>query len=239
MLARLLECRGLDICSVLDSVDVPGLGSRSISSNDASCVLGIERLASVLRWHSADLFVVAGVSVPEDRMPLESGTGDLILRLVRDVSDLAPEASRRVMDYLRELPHQDRTQSFPPPPDAYGAFPLDVGGIIVRMLRNRNLDWLSATELMTMAGGPILSGSMIGSIGLGRKKVTPRFLSSCAVVLDVPVRDLAAIAGMEMPVPVNPLQPVAVDMGAMIWEARRLTAWQLRDARERVVHMFQ
>lgn len=232
MLARLLGRRGLDM---------PGVALRAgAAPSEVQAVIGgavpggpfLRRLAPVLGWHAADLFVVAGVPVPQDLAPLEPGAGDLAARLARDAMGLPPGSRARLVEFVRALPQQDRTQPVPPEPESYRQFAPGLGSALVRMLRNRNLGWLPATELLYRAGGPVLSGSMIGSVGLGRKDVTPRLLGSFAIVLGIPAGDLAAIGGMDLPDPAAPADPAAADAGVLAWEARRLTRWQVQQARD-------
>jgi hypothetical protein len=93
---------------------------------------------------------------------------------------------------------------------------------------------LPAMELIYRADGPILSGSMIGSLGLGRKEVTPGLLAAFATVLGIPTGDLAAIGGLECQFSADPADLDGGDMAALIWEARRLTAEQVRRAGEQI-----
>lgn len=236
MLTRLLSHKNLTASSLARRMNIPESDLQAVLDGAESNDTLVWKLAPELGLHVADLFVIAGMPVSEELAPVDAGIGRLVAGLVQDAMDLPPKSRTRVLEDLRRLPQQNRTQAAPViPNEVYERFPPGLGKILVLMLRNRNLDWLPATELIYRADGPILSGSMIGSVGLGRKEVTPRLLAAFAMVLGIPVADLAAIGGMRSQLANNPANLDLGDMAAMIWEARRLTADQVRQARERIL----
>jgi hypothetical protein len=235
MLARLLSRKGLSAGCLARRIGIPESDLQAVLDGAAPDGSLIWRLAPELGLHVADLFVIAGMPVPEDLAPVDAGIGRLVARFVLAAMELPPESRAQVLDFLRSLPQQDGTQSVPVVRDeVYERFPPGLGKVLVLMLRNRNFDWLPATELIYRAGGPILSGSMIGSVGLGRKEVTPRLLAAFATVLGIPIGDLAAIGGLEYQFSADPADLDGGDMAALVWEARRLTAEQVRRAGEQI-----
>lgn len=235
LLTRLLDHRGLGIRDLPGQAGIPESEARAVLDEAAAPDPSfLQKLASILGWHPEDLYVLADLPVPEHLMPLEPGMGRLVRDFVRNSLKLSAESRERLVESVRALPQQHRSQQPSPAPEAYRRFPPGLGSLLVRMLDNRNLDWLSATDLLYLAGGPILSGSMVGSVGLGRKRVTPQLLASFATVLGIPVGDLAAVGGVEVPADIAPRNPAATEMATLIWEARRLTSWQLRDATPRI-----
>jgi hypothetical protein len=97
------------------------------------------------------------------------------------------------------------------------------------MLRNRNLDWLSAAKTLYLLGGThLMSASTVGMLERGRKEMTPRLLADFAAVLGMGAGDLAAMGGIELPPEELPVHPCAPEMAELIWETRRLTHEQVR-----------
>lgn len=235
VLVRLLSCKDLSVSLLGRRMGIPEPEFRAVLDGAAPDGALVWKLAPELGLHVADLFVIADMPVPKELSPVDAGIGRLVAGLVQAAMELSPNSRRQVLEFMRGLPQQDRTQGVPVIADeVYERFPPGFGKILVLMLRNRNLDWLPATELIYRAGGPILSGSMIGSVGLGRKEVTPRLLAAFAAVLGIPSGDLAAIEGSRRLCTADPASLAGGDMAALIWEARRLTAEQVRQVREQM-----
>lgn len=81
---------------------------------------------------------------------------------------------------------------------------------------------------MAVAGVRPLAAAVRPQAGRDRKEVTPDLLAGFAVVLGVPVGDLAVLGGIELPGREVRACPVPDDMAALIWELRRLTVDQVR-----------
>ncbi|MFE7789930.1 hypothetical protein [Streptomyces sp. NPDC057460] len=64
------------------------------------------------------------------------------------------------------------------------------------MLANRNLDWMSSARALRAVSGLYVSASTIGGVGHGRVKLTRDLPADFAVVLGIPVGDLAAMAAL-------------------------------------------
>lgn len=117
---------------------------------------------------------------------------------------------------------------------SYQQYPRNAGGLVLRLLHNRNINWLGAAKyLFGLGRGPVLSASTIGMIGGGTKPLTPELLAGFAAYLDITPRDLAALTGIDPTTPGPPTHPDAAEAAALLWRARRLTAEQLRAVHDR------
>lgn len=181
----------------------------------------LRRLSPVLGLHTADLFVIAGLPVPDDLAPVDPAAGTWVPQIARNVLRLAPEERRRVRDLVRSLPPGERVPPVPVP--EYERYPPGVaGGAIAGMLRNRNLTWTRAARTLAMLTGRFLPAAAIGAVGHGRKELTPGLVTDFAILLGAP--DLLVVAGF--PPPARQLPDA--DVAALIWELRNLTAEQAK-----------
>lgn len=199
----------------------------------------LRRLAPALRLHVADLFVIAGVAVPEELAPLDANARVWVRRLVGRAVYLSPEHRRRLLRLVRSLPQWDRTQPVPPPQKREQYEP-GFGAVLVRMLGNRNLDWSGGVWALGLLTRHLyLSAATIGMVGHGRKELTPDLLVGFATVLGIPADDLAAITGIEPAGDISPPNPAAAEVAELIWEVRRLTADQVRQVCDEAESMRQ
>lgn len=107
-------------------------------------------------------------------------------------------------------------------------FPYGPGAVIVRLLRNRNLNNLnSAKALYRLAGIGPLSAATIHLVGNGRKQLSPELLSGFATVLSFRVEDLAALIDVELPQSCPPADARTSQVAELIWEVRHLRSDQL------------
>jgi hypothetical protein len=171
---------------------------------------------------------MAEVPVPDQLAPLDDTAGSSAASLLSAARHLSPQSLERLLALARELPQQERTRPVPPP-RPYESYPPGFGGVLLRMLRNRNLDWVSAAKTLYLLGGTHpMSASTIGMLGRGRKAITPRLLADFAAVLGLDAADLAAMGSIGLPPEELPVHPCAPGMAELIWEARRLTEEQVR-----------
>jgi hypothetical protein len=215
-LARLIRHRGLDADA--DAVEA-GLTVPSPPL--------LRRLAPALGLHPEDVFVIAGVPVPEDLAPLDDRAGPRIPGLVGRALLLPPDRRRRLHDLVRSLPQESRTRPVPAL-RSYERYPPGPGAVVVGMLAQRNLRWVSAAKTLYRLTGLCLAGSTIGAVGHGRKELTPELLNGFATVLGVPVADLAVLTGAEPPDGTPPHDTAAASTAALIRDLRRLTDDQVR-----------
>ncbi|MFG1777595.1 hypothetical protein ACGFIG_14335 [Micromonospora sp. NPDC049048] len=99
----------------------------------------------------------------------------------------------------------------------------------MRMLHNRNLDWLnSAKVLFRLSGIGPLAASTVGAIAHGREELSPELLTGFAAVLAISDRDLAALIGVEATHASSKVNPAAVDVAGLIWDVRHLSVGQVQ-----------
>jgi hypothetical protein len=233
-LGRLLRQRALGVSSLSITTDVPESQLRAVIDGRTSEFRVLWRLSSALDLHLADLLVMANVQIPETLAPLDSEAGGWVPALVQSAAKLSSHYRRRLIELARSLPQCERTKPVPEPED-YERYPSDFGGILVRMLENRNLRWVSSAKVLYLLGGsPPMSAHVIGALGQGRRKVTPRLLADFAAVLGISAGELAAVGGMEIREEF-PVSPAASDLSMLIWETRRLTREQVRQLGDEAV----
>jgi hypothetical protein len=238
-LGRLLRHRALGVSDLSITTDIPEPQLRAVIDDGRTSEFRVlRRLSSALDLHLADLLVMANVQRPERLAPLDSEAGGLVPTLVQSTAKLPSDYRRRLIELARSLPQCERTKPVPEPED-YERYPSDFGGILVRMLENRNLSWVSSAKALYLLGGsPPMSAHVIGALGQGRREVTPRLLADFAAVLGISVGDLAAVGGMEIREEF-PVSPAAADLSMLIWEVRRLTREQVRQLGDEAVSIGQ
>lgn len=232
MLARLADCRKLDLGALARTAHVEEPAFQDVLAGSTPDASLLRRIAPAVGLHAADVFVLAGLPVPDDLAPWDGQAAAHLAGLAYDALRLRAEQRQELRSHVRRLP--DPVENHRPPAlKAHEQYGPGAGGVIVRMLHNRNLNWLAATKILYEAGraGP-LSAATIGVIGHGRKRLTPELLIGFATVLAIPATDLAALLGIELRSRVPPVRPEAADLAGLIWDVRRLEARQV----ERVAH---
>lgn len=224
----MLDGRKLGVSDVTNVAGIPGPQLRAVLDGAQPDPSQLERLAGALGLHAADMFVIAWMPVPDELTAMDPGAGKLVPDLVRAALRLSPEGRVRVRDFARSLPQHERLQ--PPRVPPRKQFEPGFGAVLVRLLDNRNLDWMAAVRTLhaLTAGHVYLSRATIGVIGRGEKEVTPGLLAGFAAVLGIPVGEVAAIGGIELPDSVPSPGPAAPDMAGLIWDVRRLRSGQLQ-----------
>jgi hypothetical protein len=227
LLARLLDHRELGLADLARQSRFPEpelLTVRDGAPPDPSL---LRQLAPALGLHTADLFVMAWVPVPDELIPLDPGAGRLIPSLVRTAVRLPPQARARLRDFAQSLPQHDRPQPHPVPPPRKQYEP-GFGATLARLLDNRNLDWAPAANTLALLDSPPLAPATIGAIGRGRKELTPSLLAAFATLLGIPAGDLAALGGIQLPDTVSSPDGPLSEIADLIWDVRRLTTDQIR-----------
>nr|WP_062331298.1 hypothetical protein [Herbidospora sakaeratensis] len=173
--------------------------------------------------HPADLLVIAGADVPDDLAPLDPKAGSLVPALLRHAGALPPAGRDALSALIASLPQRPRDAPYPPP-RAFERYPPGPGGLLMRLVRNRNLGWAATAQTFLLVTGRYWSAATYGGVGRGTVPLTPDLQSDFAAVLGIPVDRLAATTG----VPAAPPNPAPAWMAELIWDARRLSAAQLR-----------
>ncbi|MET7337116.1 hypothetical protein [Nonomuraea sp. NPDC005650] len=174
-----------------------------------------------------DLFVLAGMPVPDELTPLDAEAGSWTASLVNQAVCLRPEFIDQLRGLARSLPQHPRTRPYPPP-KPYEQYDPSFGAALVRMLANRNLHWTPAAKTLYSLTGLGLSSVTIGQIGHSRKELSPDLLARLATVLGIPAGDLAAVTGIGLPMEAPPAHSAAADLAGLVWDVRRLTAEQVQ-----------
>lgn len=232
-LMRLAALRNVDIGPLARRAAVREPAITSVLDGGEPEPSMLRRLAPVLDLHTSDVFVIAGQRVPDDLAPLDPSAASGIGWLAWSLTYL-PRAVPELHQLVRSMPRQPRPEQPPAPTPSYGQYPNSPGGLVLRLLENRNLNWMGAARyLFGLGRGSMLSGSTIGMIGGGRKALTPDLLAGFAAFLDIPSRDLSALTGIDLTGDHPPAHPDAPEAAKLIWSARGLTAEQLRQVQDR------
>jgi hypothetical protein len=107
----------------------------------------LRRLAPALDLHQSDLCVIAGRQVPDDLAPLDATARSAIGSLAWELTHLPP-AVPELHHLVRSMPQQRRPQGPPPPTPSHRQYPNSAGGLALRLLHNRNLDWLGSAKYL-------------------------------------------------------------------------------------------
>ncbi|MEV6176216.1 hypothetical protein ACIHAR_04370 [Streptomyces sp. NPDC052016] len=195
----------------------------------------LRRLAERLGMRGPDLFLVAGLAVPDDELLLDEEAGRELPRLVRHALRAPAPGRRRLRDRARSLSEAPRhlalRQQRP-----YEQYPPGYGSLLVRMLALRNLGWSSAAKVMSLMSGVHLSAATIGAVGRGTKQLDAELLHGFAAVLGIPVDVLARLTGVRRAAESGGLPTEVADTAALLWDVRHLTADQVRDLSRLAAH---
>ncbi|MFF0087126.1 hypothetical protein ACFYR1_46845 [Streptomyces canus] len=226
MLARLLDHRGLGGQDLADRAGVGEGEVRAVLAGDGPGAELLRRLAPALGFHTVDLFILARRAVPDDMAPLDATAAPWVKGTVTTAVRLPAAERRELLRLVRSLPKEERRSRFTPRP----IMPLagGPGAWVVRMLQYRNLTWTGMATTLAFTTPTYLSAATYGVIGSGRKELTPRLLTDFAALLGIDARDLAALTGVVLREVPPPPPPPAVDVAALLWAARRLSAAQAR-----------
>jgi hypothetical protein len=97
--------------------------------------------------HAADLFAVAGVGLPDDEAPRDRRATARIPALISAVISMSMCQRRLLLQQAAEMQATDGVESNWNL-KAYELYPQSYGAILVRMLHNRNLDWLGGAKAL-------------------------------------------------------------------------------------------
>ncbi|MEV7523511.1 hypothetical protein [Streptomyces sp. NPDC091371] len=229
MLARLLDHRESSVQEPADRAGLTAHELRAVLAGEAPCEELLQRIAPAVGHHAVDLFILAGLAVPDDLAPLDAAAQQWAQDIVMDAVHLPPAARGELLRHIRALPQEERPSVFAPKLLAPLAVP---GGRVIRMLQYRNLSWAGIAKTLAIVTPTYLAASTYGVIGSGRKELTPRLVTDFAALLGIDARELAALTDVRLHDVPPPPAPEAVDAAALLWESRRLSAAQARQVSE-------
>ncbi|MFI5881307.1 hypothetical protein [Streptomyces sp. NPDC051554] len=138
---------------------------------------------------------------------------------------LSPERRRRLRQLVRSLPQEGRTEPVPAL-RVYERFERGPGGVLLRMIGNRNLSWTGMARTFLCLTGRYWAASTDTGVGNGRKELTPDLLVDFATVLSVPAETLSVVIGVDLPDDTPPRNPAAADTAELLLDIRRREAVQ-------------
>jgi transcriptional regulator with XRE-family HTH domain len=230
LLERLAQRRQLDLDGLARSADVSESELLSLLRDGGPSPSLLRRLAPTLGLHTPDLFVIAGVEVPDDLAPVDSKAGSWVPHLIRNAIALSPEQRNVLREFVASLPQEAHTPPAPRPP-AFEQYPNDPGAVVMRLARNRNLGWTAVAKTFLVVTGRYWSAATYGGVGRGTTPLTAELLADFCAVLDVPRDDLSTVTGVALPDASSRAKPTIVGVAELIWDVRRLTQSQLQEAR--------
>lgn len=187
----------------------------------------IRRLAPFLGLHTADLFVIAQHPPPHDLAPSSTKTWNVASVLSYAVK-LSPGHLHQVHDTVRAMPLIPSAE----PPAPIKDYPHRSGGMLLRLLANRNIPPWSSALLCRVGGGPYVANSTIFQLGQGGVKLTPHYVTAFGHLLGIDAGDLAALTRVGPPVESTRLHPQRAQLAQLAWDSRQLNADQISEIRE-------
>src|SRR5215470_17182324 len=91
LVARLADRRRLSVSALSRLADVSESDLLPLFDSGTPSPPVLRRLATALELHTADLFAIAGVDLPEDLAPMDREAGQHVPDLVRHAVALPPE----------------------------------------------------------------------------------------------------------------------------------------------------
>ncbi|NUR74183.1 MAG: hypothetical protein HOU81_25520 [Hamadaea sp.] len=189
----------------------------------------LRRLGPALGIHAADLFVIAGLEVPIDLAPAGPTSPWDVRQIVRTA--LTMSAGRRVEfgELIQSLPVEPRTDPMP----MFG-YPDGPGGMLLRLVRNRNIRPWCARILHAVGDGPYVDDSTVAMLGSGRVVITPQYVTAFAHLCGYAPEEMVALVGVGPAITSTRAHPASAEIAALAWNARGLTSDQIEHAVEAV-----
>ncbi|GIF52066.1 hypothetical protein Afe04nite_66050 [Asanoa ferruginea] len=183
----------------------------------------VRKLAPALGIHSADLFVFAGLPVPDDLASAWPTSPWNVGSIVGHASRMGTTQRNRLAALVRSMPALPRAG--PEPTDDYPDVP---GALLLRLLRNRNIR-PTARILAEIGDGPYVSDSTVAMLGRGKVVITARYVTAFAHLLGIAPGDLVALTGVGPVRGDARVHPASTEIAALAWQARRLSSEQLSE----------
>ncbi|WP_330345374.1 hypothetical protein OHA09_23750 [Streptomyces longwoodensis] len=233
-LRRFTKHQQLDLQSLNGAIGVSQMGLLAAATDERPDPAFVQRLAGPLNIEPVDLLVIAGLPVPDEGQAFDQAARGWIPRLVGDFVHISARGRAELIQLARSLPCGQSWQAVTNNRrrEQYDTGP---GAKVVRMLENRNLDWVTSAKLVHHVSGMAIAASTIGALGRGEKRLTPELVAAFDRILNTPSGCIAALAGI--PESVDSRWPDANGVAELIWQARFVDGDHLRRLAERAVSL--
>ncbi|MEV8104381.1 hypothetical protein [Streptomyces sp. NPDC088135] len=111
MLAWLLDRRELGGRELAGRAGLNEDEVRAVLAGDGPGDELLRRLAPALGFHAVDLFILAGLAVPDDMAPLDAAAAVWMKNTVVDAVRLPAAGRRELLQVIRSLPQEERKSS--------------------------------------------------------------------------------------------------------------------------------
>lgn len=218
LLTRLVQCQGTGLYESELSL---------IRMGESPTEEFLNRLAEQVGLQSHDLFLVAGLDIPDEALHFDEEASRELPKLVQRALILPAPSRQRLRDFARSLTGMSNVVP-PKKKHSFEQYPPGFGSLLVRMLALRNLGWSSAAKVMYLMSGVYLSAATIGAVGRGVKDLDAEILHGFATVLGVPVAVLSSLTDISIMAEVRRNSVETTGIAALLWDVRHLTAEQVR-----------
>ncbi|MFG2233290.1 hypothetical protein ACGFNX_25340 [Streptomyces sp. NPDC048723] len=195
LLTRLVGHRELSLDGLARLSAVPEADLRAVFDGAAPEPWLLRRLAPVLQLHPEDLFVIASVALPPEMTPLDPYAGGAVASLAEHATGLPQREQDRLRRLAASLPQEDRTRPAPEPRPPL-RYPPGPGGLLMRLLANRNLRWSAGAQVFLYLTGRYWSPATYAQVGHGLMELSPDLQADYATVLGIRADDLAVLTGI-------------------------------------------
>jgi hypothetical protein len=183
------------------------------------------RVARVLGLRFPDFCIIADADSGSESRPLNAAVGEEIVKLVKVAMRLPLPSVRRLSEEGRRMPRDEvaaelATYELRRGPSA------GFGGVVIRLLQNRNFNWYSIMCVMELVTDQLMSMSEYARIGAGRREVSPAQIANFAIVLGIDAGAMAALSGVDAAV-IREADDLQREISGLIWDMRSLDVRQI------------
>jgi hypothetical protein len=192
---------------------------------DQAETAALVQVARVLGLRFSDFCIIANVDGGGESRPLNAAVGEGIVDLLRIAMKLPLPSVRRLSEEGRHIPRDEVMAELVTYKLGRGPS-VGFGGVVIRLLQNRNFDWSSIMRVMALVTGQYLSMSDYARIGAGRREVKPAEVANFSIVLGIDVGTMAALSGMDAGV-IREAGDLQREISELIWDMRSLDVRQI------------
>jgi hypothetical protein len=187
-------------------------------------------LAESLGMRKLDLFIVAGLDIPDDELPFHTNASSTLPRLVNRALALDEPSRQRLRDAARSLsvlPPSEPCRQSPLHRPGGDPYPLGTGSLFARMIALRNMSSPAFAQALLKMSGVWLAVSCVDGMVRGLRVYDAKLVIGLAAVLGMPARVLATLMDVDFGIEDHEHSPENRDVAALLWEVRQLTAEQV------------